>query len=92
MDAARPFPTFDHAKEVEREKTGISLADFFAYMPMHNYIHAPSRQTWPGASVNARLPPVVLTDANGQPLLTTRASRKPCRPPRGSTSTNRSNR
>jgi Family of unknown function (DUF5906) len=69
MDAARPSPTFDHAKEVEREKTGISLADFFAYMPMHNYIHAPSRQTWPGASVNARLPPVVLTDANGQPLL-----------------------
>jgi hypothetical protein len=51
------------------EEGGISLADFYAYMPMHNYIHAPSRQTWPGASVNARLPPVALTDEQGQPLL-----------------------
>jgi Family of unknown function (DUF5906) len=57
----------DH--QPEREEGGISLADFFAFMPMHNYIHAPSRQTWPATSVNARLPPVALIDAQGQPML-----------------------
>lgn len=52
-----------------KEAAGISLADFHAYMPMHNYIYAPGRAHWPGASVNSRLPPVKLTDANGQPVL-----------------------
>jgi hypothetical protein len=37
---------------------GVSLADFHAYMPMHNYIFAPTREMWPAASVNARIPPV----------------------------------
>jgi hypothetical protein len=27
-------------------------------MPMHSYIFAPTREMWPGSSVNARLPPV----------------------------------
>jgi hypothetical protein len=69
MDAARPFPAFDRAREAEREKSGVSLDDFYAYMPMHNYIHAPSRDTWPASSVNARLPAVPRTDQHGQPLL-----------------------
>ena len=47
----------------------ISLDDFFAYMPMHNYIYAPGRAHWPGASVNSRLPSIKLTDAKGQPVL-----------------------
>lgn len=47
----------------------ISLDDFFAFMPMHNYIYAPGRTHWPGSSVNARLPAVKLTDAKGQPIL-----------------------
>jgi hypothetical protein len=47
----------------------VSLSGFYAYMPMHNYIHAPSRQTWPAASVNARLPRVKIFDAKGQPVL-----------------------
>ena len=51
------------ARELLRiwEKTeagGISLDDFWAFMPRHNYVHAPSRETWPGSSVNARLSPV----------------------------------
>jgi Family of unknown function (DUF5906) len=46
----------------------VSLADFWAYMPMHNYIFAPTRQPWPASSVNARVSPVKLTDANGEPL------------------------
>ncbi len=59
------FPNMDAAKKT----VGISLEDFWAYMPMHNYIYAPGRSHWPGASVNSRLPAVKLTDADGQPVL-----------------------
>jgi hypothetical protein len=36
---------------------GVSLDDFYAYMPMHAYIYAPTREMWPASSVNARIPP-----------------------------------
>jgi hypothetical protein len=36
----------------------LSVENFYAYMPMHNYIHAPTRETWPASSVNARIPPI----------------------------------
>jgi hypothetical protein len=45
---------------------GVSLDDFWAYMPMHNYIYAPTRTAWPGSSVNSRIAPVLLTDAQGR--------------------------
>jgi hypothetical protein len=46
---------------------GVSLDDFWAYMPMHNYIFAPTRMTWPGASVNSRIPPIsICTDKAGK--------------------------
>jgi len=45
--------------EVDTDATvGVSLADFYAYMPMHKYIFAPTREMWPAASVNARIPPI----------------------------------
>lgn len=54
---------------------GVTLEDFWAYMPGHSYIFAPTRAMWPGASVNARIPPVVLLkdgvpeiDEKGKPL------------------------
>lgn len=50
-------------------KDAVSLADFRAYMPMHSYIYAPTRDMWPGASVNARVPPVALIDGSGKPVL-----------------------
>jgi Family of unknown function (DUF5906) len=37
---------------------GISVEDFYAYMPMHSYIFTPSREMWPAASINARIPPI----------------------------------
>jgi hypothetical protein len=61
------FPNLDGAKAKARGE--ISLDDFYAYMPMHNYIYTPTRSHWPGASVNARLPRVPLFDSNGQPLV-----------------------
>jgi hypothetical protein len=46
----------------------VTLADFYAYMPMHSYIYTPSREPWPAASVNARIPPVALM-RNGKAVL-----------------------
>ena len=48
---------------------GLSLDDFYAYMPMHKYLFAPSRELWPGSSVNARIPRIPVQDANGYPVL-----------------------
>lgn len=48
---------------------GVSLDDFRAYMPDHLYIFAPTRAMWPAASVNARLPPMPVTDADGRAVL-----------------------
>lgn len=53
----------------QQDAPGVHLADFHAYMPMHNYIFVPSRDLWPAASVNARIPAVPLLDADGTPLL-----------------------
>jgi hypothetical protein len=47
----------------------VTVDDFYAYMEMHNYIFAPTRATWPGTSVNSRLPPMPLLDGNGKPVL-----------------------
>jgi hypothetical protein len=49
------------------EGEGVTLDDFYAYMPLHNYIYAPSRDHWPAASVNARIPPIPILDEDGEP-------------------------
>ena len=36
----------------------LTVENFYAYMPMHNYIYAPTRDTWPASSVNARISPI----------------------------------
>jgi hypothetical protein len=38
--------------------TDISLNDFYAYLPSHNYIFEPTGELWPAASLNSRFPPV----------------------------------
>jgi Family of unknown function (DUF5906) len=57
--------------KVEEQKLaeGVKVDDFHAYMPMHNYIFAPSREPWPASSVNARIPPIPVFDSNGRPVL-----------------------
>ena len=35
---------------------GVTLGDFYAYMPKHLYIFAPTGEMWPATSINARLP------------------------------------
>jgi uncharacterized protein DUF5906 len=48
---------------------GISVDDFYAFMPTHTYIFVPSRDLWPASSVNARLPAVPIVDGNGNSVL-----------------------
>ena len=50
-------------------KDGVLLEDFHAYMPTHSYIFAPSREMWPASSVNSRIAPVPLCNADGEPVL-----------------------
>jgi hypothetical protein len=60
-------------EEQYREKgasgEGVSLDDFHAYMPQHNYMFTPTRELWPASSVDDRLPPMPLLDSNGTPML-----------------------
>jgi hypothetical protein len=46
----------------------VTLDDFHAYMPSHNYIFTPSRETWPGSSVNARIGPIPVV-RDGKPVM-----------------------
>src|SRR6516162_4477915 len=41
---------------LDAKRDGVSLQDFWAFMPTHSYIYAPTHQMWPAASVNARVP------------------------------------
>lgn len=46
----------------------ISIDDFRAYMPQHNYIYMPTREPWLAASVDARLGRIPVLDENGTPV------------------------
>jgi hypothetical protein len=47
---------------------GVSLDDFYAYMPMHAYIFTPSGELWPASSVDSRFAPLPLVNSDGIPL------------------------
>jgi len=55
--------------DYDGDQIGVSLDDFHAYMPMHSYIFVPTRQMWAASSVNSRIGPQELVDANGNPIL-----------------------
>jgi hypothetical protein len=44
--------------------TAVTVADFYAYMPAHEYIFVPTRELWPASSVKARCEAVRDTDGN----------------------------
>lgn len=62
-------PINDDQPEPELPDQPVSLDDFYAYMPEHNYIFSPTRMHWPIKSVNARIPPVPLFK-DGKPVMT----------------------
>jgi hypothetical protein len=47
---------------------GVTLDSFVAYMPLHCYIYVPTREPWPGTSVNSRIKPVALRGPDGKRL------------------------
>ena len=51
------------------EVGGVTLGDFHAYMPKHNYIFAPNGEPWPGSSVNSQILPIHIFDETGNPKL-----------------------
>jgi Family of unknown function (DUF5906) len=51
--------------EEKGQPEGVTINDFRAYMPTHGYIFEPSREMWPASSVNSRIPPVPVFDADG---------------------------
>ena len=54
---ARPRRSGAHtAPGTGTTKSAVKVSDFFAYMPTHQYIYVPTRELWPAASVNARVP------------------------------------
>src|SRR5262245_32591979 len=74
MDSSEPFSVVALRKARGRHKAApkarssaafngrVSLQDFLAYMPKHSYIFTPTRELWPAASVNARVPPIPGSD------------------------------
>jgi hypothetical protein len=56
-------------KAVEEAFTGVSVEDFWAYMPNHSYIFTPTSEMWPAGSVNTRVGKVGLFDDDGRPRI-----------------------
>jgi hypothetical protein len=71
-----PLAAAQEPDGLEKSPAGVSLSDFYAYMPMHNYIFAPSREPWPGSSVDARVGKIPLVDARGNPVLDANGKQK----------------
>jgi len=44
---------------------GVTITDFYAFLPKHKFIYAPTGDLWPIESINSVLPPVPLLDKNG---------------------------
>ena len=57
------------ARATHEKHGGVSLEDFYGYMPLHNYIFIPSRDLWPASSVNAIIGPLPVLDATGKSVL-----------------------
>jgi hypothetical protein len=64
----KPDDDLEIASDDRANAVGVTLHDFYAFMPTHNYVFAPSRELWPAASVNSRVPPVLRLKANGDAM------------------------
>ena len=59
LDSVSPEEMLDRTKKLGE---AVVLDDFRALMTSHTYIFMPTGETWAGASVNARVPPVPIGD------------------------------
>jgi hypothetical protein len=62
VDGGRQYRRIWDKAGAAEEAAGVTLTDFHAYMPMHNYIFVPTRALWPTISVNARIAPIKVGD------------------------------
>jgi hypothetical protein len=53
--------------KAEIQPDGATIDDFFAHMPTHHYLYEPTRELWPAASVNGRLPKVSVDSGQVSP-------------------------
>ncbi|MGB3745191.1 MAG: hypothetical protein WBD11_11795 [Xanthobacteraceae bacterium] len=65
----------DHETSKQLEQ-GVTLDDFVAYMPGHSYMCTLTREMWPAASVNVRIPPVLVVDEDNRPVLSDEGKRQ----------------
>ena len=59
----------DAATSKAKGKGAVRLEHFVAYMPMHTYIFAPTREPWPAAALMHGIPPQPLYGPDGKPKL-----------------------
>jgi hypothetical protein len=52
-----------------QSRNGLSLGDFQAYLPMHKYIYVPTRDLWPGVTVDSQLGWIPLVNEDGSPQM-----------------------
>lgn len=57
-DELPPLSVYADEAADNAEGDAVTAADFWAYLPQHVFIFVPTRETWPAASVNARIPPI----------------------------------
>lgn len=62
-------PTGSLAVMAPEDAKGVSVDDFHAHMPTHQYIFMPTREPWPASSVNSRIKPIPLLGKDGKPEL-----------------------
>ena len=55
-------------EQANTDPGALQLDDFYAYMPKHLYIFAPTGDMWPATSVNTRLPSVPMLKKDGTPV------------------------
>jgi len=48
---------------------GVSVNDFYAHMPAHQYIFMPTREPWPASSVNSRINRISVLGEDQKPML-----------------------
>jgi hypothetical protein len=67
-DVARAYGDGLIAADAAKSKAGVvTLDDFLAYMPMHQYLFVPTRELWPASSVDERIKPWPVGD-NGKAI------------------------
>ena len=92
-DVGEPPPDDAPSPQPAADRRPVRLEDFVAYMQSQDYVFMPAGNFWPGARVDARVPPVKLFDKAGQPDREQESANSwRCRPAHGWPASRRSSR